>query len=253
METLALGVVIAALAFGSGVLGLVLRSWLPERHAPANAREMIGAVTGLVGLLLAIVLGTLVGSSYTLYATQKSELDTLAARFLQLDAALEAYGPETKAGRDGLLAELKEDYEKVWGRGILQPSDLTVRSAVVGMKKLDQYLLSFEPKTDAEKQAVATASAATAQIQQTEFLMALQLAAGISWPMVAIVVCWSLLLFCGYGMNSSVNGTVIATLGLGAVAVASAIFLIIELSQPFSGAFRIPSAGMLQTIEALSH
>jgi hypothetical protein len=31
------------------------------------------------------------------------------------------------------------------------------------MKKLDQYLLSFEPKTDAEKQAVATASAATAQ------------------------------------------------------------------------------------------
>src|SRR5579871_831268 len=164
METIALGVVIAALAFGSGILGLALRSWLPERHAPANAREMIGAVTGLVGLLLAIVLGTLVGSSYTLYATQKSELDSLAARFLQLDAALEAYGPETKAGRDGLLAELKEDYEKVWGGGILQPSDLTVRSAVVGMKKLDQYLLSFQPKTDAEKQAVATANAATAQI-----------------------------------------------------------------------------------------
>jgi hypothetical protein len=250
MGTIVFAIAVAALAFGSGVVGLMLRVRLPERHAPETAREMIGSVTGLLGLLLAIVLGTLVGSSYTLYATQRSELDTLCARVLQLEGALEAYGPETKPGRDVLLAGLKEDYEKVWGGGVLQPSDLTVRSAFVGTKQLDQ-ITSLEPKTDAQKQFLATASAAAAQIQQTELLMALQLAAGVSWPMVAVVVCWALLLFCGYGMNSRVNGTVISTLAIGAVAVASAIFLIIELSQPYSGAFRIPPAGVLQTIEAL--
>ena len=69
--------------------------------------------------------------------------------------------------------------------------------------------------------------------------------------MVAIVVCWSLLLFCGYGMVSPVNGTVIATLALGAIAVASAILLIIELSDPFGGLFRLSPAGLRQTIEAL--
>ena len=57
--------------------------------------------------------------------------------------------------------------------------------------------------------------------------------------MVTIVVCWSLLLFCGYGLVSPVNATVIATLALGSLAVASAIFLIVELSQPYSGLFRI--------------
>ena len=75
MQTLALAIAIAFLAFGSGVVGLRLRAWLPERHAPDRAREMIGSMTGLLGLLLALVLGTLVGSSYTLYATQKAELD----------------------------------------------------------------------------------------------------------------------------------------------------------------------------------
>jgi hypothetical protein len=64
-------------------------------------------------------------------------------------------------------------------------------------------------------------------------------------------VCWSLLLFCGYGMVSPVNGTVVATLALGAIAVASAIFLILELSQPYSGLFRLSPAGFIETIQAL--
>ena len=92
MDALAFVIGVAILAFAAGVFGLKLHAWLPEKHAPDNARDMIGAMTGLLGLLLALVLGTLVGSSYTLYATQKSELETLEARMLQLDAALQALG-----------------------------------------------------------------------------------------------------------------------------------------------------------------
>jgi hypothetical protein len=111
--------------------------------------------------------------------------------------------------------------------------------------------MSLTPKTDAQKQVLATANVAAGQIAQTRILMMLQLAGGISWPMVAIVVCWSLLLFCGYGLVSPLNATVLTTLAFGAIAVASAIFLIIELSQPYSGLFRIPPGASLQTIKAL--
>ncbi len=251
MNELLFVVTVAILTFGAGLVGLRLRAWLPERHAPERARDMIGSMTGLLGLLLALVLGTLVGASYTLYATQKGELETLGARSLQLDAALEAYGPEAKPARDGLRAAIKQSYDKIWGGGKLEAEDLTVRSVLEGMKKLDQFLLTLTPKTDAQKQVLATANVAAGMIQQTRLLMMLQLAGGISWPMVAIVVCWSLLLFCGYGLVSPVNGTVVATLALGAIAVASAIFLILELSQPYSGLFRLPPAGVIETIQAL--
>jgi hypothetical protein len=87
MDSLAFAIGIAVFAVCAGVLGLKLRDWLPERHAPDRAREMIGPMTGLLGLLLALVLGALVGSSYTLYATQKAEIETLAARARQLDSA----------------------------------------------------------------------------------------------------------------------------------------------------------------------
>ena len=251
MDSLAFAIGVAVLAFCAGLLGLKLHDWLPERHAPDRAREMIGAMTGLLGLLLALVLGTLVGSSYTLYATQKSELETLAARTLQLDSALEAYGPETKPARDGLHNTVKQSFDKIWGGATADLNDMNINSVVAGSKLLDGFLLSLTPKTDAQKQLLATANLAAGQIAQTRVLMMLQLAGGISWPMIAIVVCWSLLLFCGYGLVSPVNATVITTLALGAIAVASAIFLIIELSQPYGGLFRIPPGGLIEAIQAL--
>jgi hypothetical protein len=251
MDTLLFAIGIAVLAFGAGILGLKLHIWLPERHAPDQARDMIGAVTGLIGLLLALVLGTLVGSSYTLYATQKSEMDTLAARVLQLDAALEAYGPEAQPGREGLRKAIKHTYDAIWGGETADLSDMDVKTVVAQAKLLDQFLMSLAPKTDAQKQILATANLAAGQIAQTRILMMLQLAGGISWPMLAIVVCWSLLLFCGYGLVSPLNATVLTTLAFGAIAVASAVFLIIELSQPYSGLFRIPQGPALQTMEAL--
>lgn len=85
MSTLIFVVGIAVFAFGAGMLGLRLHVWLPEKHAADRAREMIGAMTGMLSLLLALVLGTLVGASFTIYSTQKAELETLAARTLQLD------------------------------------------------------------------------------------------------------------------------------------------------------------------------
>ena len=251
MSSLVFVIGVAILAFCAGILGLKLHAWLPERHAPDQARDMIGAMTGLLGLLLALVLGTLIGSSYTLYATQKSELETLSARSLQLDAALEAYGPEAQSGRDGLHKAMKQSYAKIWGGETADLADMNVKSVVAQSKRLDQFLMSLTPKSDAQKQLLATANVAAGQIAQTRILMMLQLAGGISWPLVGVVVCWSLLLFCGYGLVSPMNATVLTTLGLGAIAVASAIFLIIELSQPYAGMFRIPPGAALEAIEAL--
>ena len=251
MNALIFAAVVAVLAFGAGVLGLKLRVWLPEKHAPDRSREMIGSITGLVGLLLALVLGTLVGSAYTLYATQKAEIETLEARALQLDLALEAYGPETKPGRDGLRKAIAQSYDKIWGNPTGDLSDLGVKSAVTGAKTLEQFLMSLTPKTDAQKQMLATASAAAGQMEQTRVLMMLQLAGGVNWAMLAIVMCWSLLLFCGYGLVSPINATVIGSLALGAIAVASAIFLIIELSQPYTGLIKLPPGAIEQTIDAL--
>jgi len=58
-------------------------------------------------------------------------------------------------------------------------------------------------------------------------------------------------MFCGYGLGSPVNRTVVAAFGFGAITIASAIFIIVQLSNPYSGAFKLSAAPVSITIEAL--
>lgn len=84
--------------------------------------------------------------------------------------------------------------------------------------------------------------------------MSLQLAASpVSFSLLTVVVVWASVLFCGFGVLSGANSTTVAALRLGAFAVASGIYLILDLSQPYSGLFRVPTAGLKQIIEALNN
>ncbi len=78
--------------------------------------------------------------------------------------------------------------------------------------------------------------------------MSLQLIDPISWPLIITVIAWSCLLFCGFGLLSRMNATTLCVLTLGAASVASAIFLILELSQPYTSQLRVSSAGLEQVI-----
>ncbi len=64
MASLVISVAGGVLTFGLGLLGLYLKRLVPERHMSAGSRDMIGAVIGLLSLLLALVLGTLVGCEF---------------------------------------------------------------------------------------------------------------------------------------------------------------------------------------------
>jgi purine-cytosine permease-like protein len=115
MTTVLLCIGVAVLAFAFGVVGLLLQKLLPEPHTSDRSRDMIGAIVGLISLLLALVLGTLIGSTYSFYSTQKSEMETFAARAVQLDLALAEFGPETEPARLRMKDTLQRVHDMVWG------------------------------------------------------------------------------------------------------------------------------------------
>jgi hypothetical protein len=242
------------LTFGSGIIGLLLQRLLPEHHTSDRSRDMIGAVVGLVTLMLALVLGTIVGFTYSSFATQKSELETLAARYLQLDHALAQYGPETQVARARLKDTLNRSYELFFAGGDADPKRLTVVAAEADVWAMGEFLTSLIATTAAQKEQLATASLNAALIEQTRLLMSLQLSATpVPFSLLIVVVVWSSLLFCGFGVLSRANPTTLVALALGSFAVTSGVYLILDLSEPYSGLFRVPTSGLQQTIEALDN
>ena len=241
------------LAFIFGVGGLFLQKLLPEQHTSDRSGAMIGAVVGLFSLMLALVLGTLIGSSFAFYSTQKAELETFASRAIQLDLALAEYGPETAFARSKMKETLQGIHELIWGKDAahIDPASLTVGVSLAHLRAMDEYIASLNPQTPAQRQFAAAAGFDASAIEQTRILISMQLASPVSWPLVNIVVSWALILFCGFGLLSRINATTVVALGFGAFAVASAVFLILELSEPFTGLFRIPAGAFEQMLTTL--
>jgi hypothetical protein len=251
MTSIYVSILVGVLTLGGGVGGLLLQRFLPEQHTSDRSRDMLGAIVGLISLLLALVLGTLIGSAYTFNSNQKSEIETLAARSLQLDLALAQYGPEAEPLRAALRSTMTGLYDLFWRDGGADPRELRAAAILPSLRGMVGRFAALKPITDDQKQLISAIGPNESLIQQTRLLMSLQLASPVSWPLLIVVVSWSLLLFCGFGVLSRLNFTTLAALGLGAFAVASAVFLILEMSDPYRGLFRVPPGALEQTIEAL--
>jgi hypothetical protein len=243
MSSVSIALGVGALTFAGGAVGLLLQRFLPEKFTTGGARDMIGAVAGLLTLLSALVTGLLIWTAYGVYSNQSLAIQNLATRVLQEDLALRDYGADAAPGRARLHGVLKRTVDQIWGSQ--SDSDFVSRNyqaAIDNFRTGRAYLESLHPSTESQKQALAAANQAHASIGQTQLQMALALTDPISYPLLTIVVAWAVFLFCGFGLMSRSAPMAFAALAVGAVAVASALYLIVDLSDPYTGLFKVSPA-----------
>jgi hypothetical protein len=243
----------AAAVFVSGLAGLFLHAWRPEQEGVDETRDLINRLTGLIATMSALVLGLLIASASNFYNTQKAGLEKVSARVLQLDSLLRRYGPDAQPARDLLKVMVTNSYESVWESGANRNLKVpTIEETAASMDAMFENLNRLRETAPVERQyRLAKASEITAAINDQRLEMALQVRNSLSWPFMTILVSWASLLFFAFGMLSRVNRTTVVGLAVGALAVASAIFLIVELSTPYSGLLRLSPEPVLNTIEAL--
>ena len=71
MGILFICVLIFILFVAAGYAGLLLQKHLTDEHKTGELKGVVGQVSGLVTLLLALVLGTLIGVSFAYYSTRR--------------------------------------------------------------------------------------------------------------------------------------------------------------------------------------
>jgi nitric oxide reductase large subunit len=70
-------------------------------------------------------------------------------------------------------------------------------------------------------------------------------------PFLVVLVCWLAFIFMSFGLFARPNTTVIVALFVCALSFSSAIFLILELDQPFKGLIQISSAPLREALGRL--
>ena len=250
-EKIAFAIVVGL--FVCGVIGLILQRMLPEKHTTGPSRDMVGAIVGLLTLLSALTLGLLIWTAYGVYAGQNAAIQTLAAKMLQLDLALADYGPDANQVRLQFRDMLGKTIDQVWGSDI-SSADFVAHNfdaALRNMRARQAELDALHPSTDEQRQALAAAKSTVDAIAQSRLQMSFALSAPVSYPLIFTVVSWVALGFLGNGLMSSGNPASAIAIIVGALAVASAFYMILDLSDPYSGVFRVSTAPLEQVLAVM--
>jgi hypothetical protein len=234
-------------SFGAAVLGMVLHRNLPAAHLE-NSQDVVKLVMGLVATMAALVLGLLVASANASHERQTSELTNLSADIILLDQTLALYGPDAQVVRDGVRQQVRQTHDAIWSPTGVRPENMNSKDLQNAARQRRMQLFNLAPQNEVQKQLKSDAIALTNSIAKSRLLMFESFKSQIPWPFLAVLMFWISALFLGFGLLARANATAVVSLFLGAFAVAGAIFLILELSEPYRGILQVSDAPLLNAI-----
>lgn len=249
MSSITITMVAFACTSGGALLGLFLHGRLPEHHVTSESKDVIKLVMGLVATVAALVLGLLISSAHRSYDEQQAEVQQLAVHLFQLDRTLERFGPDAADARARLYRIVSDEIGSTAtkeGTGLPSAKPLQAQQDVADL--IDR-IATLTPKTDAQRFSQSQALRLIASLGDVRLLLNEQSRESISWPFLIVLVFWLTMLFVGFGLLAKRNATVATALILGALSVAGAIFLILEMNRPYGGVMQVSIAPIRDALQ----
>ena len=236
MNELAVSVVVYVFVMAGSLAGIYLNRVLPPEQIKDETRQAVNVATGIIATLAALVLGLMVASAKSSFDTRADDVRQIAARLFILDQTLRQYGPESAEARR-LLQQLTEarlqDFrgETLESAGVPHMMDLET--------SLRRALFSLSASTEGQKWLLARALTLASELEQTRWLLIERSHKSIPRIFLVVLVFWLVVIFGSLGLFSPRNLTAYTVILICAFSVATAIFIVLEMDQPFEGILRV--------------
>jgi hypothetical protein len=220
------------------IAGTLLRSRLPEPHLTGDSKEVIRLATALVGTLTAVVLALLFAATRTSFEHTSGYVSRLSADIVELDEILRDYGPEAAPVRTQLRAEIGPLIDSIWQEQAAKAGRPT--SLRTAHDASATYLLrQLQPKNALQASLQVRALAIATDIAQTRLALFAQPPDSVSHPFIIVLVLWLTFIFTTFSMSAKPNPTLTIVLGVCVLSASAAVYLILELGQPFDGLMQV--------------
>jgi hypothetical protein len=240
MHSIVVAACVFACAMGGFLLGMLLRARLHERHFSKEVRDVVGVGTAMVVTLTSLVLGLLVATAKSSFDTRAKEAKDFSAKVVLLDRTLARYGPETAPARQMLRSYFARRIDEAWPpHGRPRPRE----EAQQTIERFEQQILSLEPTTATQRWLHSQIMKNANDLAATRLQLIEQTSGGSIPPLfLYILAFWVAAVFLSVGLFAPYNPVVLTVLCFSALSVAGAVFLVLEMDQPFSGFIQISSA-----------
>jgi hypothetical protein len=239
MSSLMVALIVFVCVFGSGVLGLSLRTFLPDHHLSDDSTAIVKLGAGLMATLAALVLGLLIASAKVSFDRLNDEFTQTAATVIMLDRTLADYGPEAKEARELLRGTYASAVDQFYSGETAVKDNVDAPDSLARVVQFQQKLRELAPRNDMQRLVQSEALAGSNELAQTRWILFRPGQGAIPTPFLAVLVLWLGILFAGFGLVSANKRTAIATLFVCALSVSGAIFLIEDIAHPLEGLMQI--------------
>lgn len=251
MSSMAVSSIAFGCVFGGALLGMFLRGVLPEHHLNTDSKDVVKLGMGLIATMSALVLALLIASAKGSYDTQRSEVTQMSADIIQLDRVLVHYGPQAKPARDLERDLVMAGIASIWSERSFHTGELNSRTMKEKGGRFFDEIQQLSPQNDYQRSLMGQVLQISADLGHVRSLLLEQTGGSIPMPFLVVLVFWLSMIFASFGLFAPANSTVIAVLFVCALSVAGAIFLILELDQPFAGLIRISDEPMRRALAIL--
>jgi hypothetical protein len=242
MSAWLISLVVFVIISGGALLGVVLRPLLSEDHLHPDSRDVVKMATGLIGTLTALVLGLLIASAKGSFDQKTNQVRQLTASIILLDELLAQYGPEATPVRSRLRQSIQPLADRIWREEESPTGKLVHFESNADSLAFENELQRLSPNNDTQRSLQSRAIQAFTEGAQIRLRLFAQTGGSIPTPFLVILVFWLSAIFVSFTLFARANLVVMASLLVCALSFACAVFLILELDNPFAGLMGISSA-----------
>lgn len=253
-ESILVPAAVFALLLACAAGGAYLQTRLPEAHRSRETTDAVRAATSMIVTVAAVALGLMANSANESLNQIKGQVQSYAAALIELDQTLREYGPETAPLRQILRTYVAAATADTWKREPPPPGDYyprplrgphhgQIESVQLGemLTRIETALRRLNPP-DPFHQGLAQASLITmGKVLDRRWSLIQSAQVGVSVPFLVVLLLWLAVVFVCFGLTAPRNALAHAILALGALVIASAVFLLLEMGQPFTGFVAVPS------------
>jgi Protein of unknown function (DUF4239) len=251
LSALAISLLAAALMLAGAGTGILLRRRLPHHHLNEHSKDVVRLGASLVATITALLLGLLITSAKTTYETQRSEVRQIASKIVLLDNQLKRYGPEANAAREAQRRAIAPLIDRIWGeRAVRSGTGAPYQPSVEG-DMVYEAIENLNPQNDNQRNLKYRALSTVTGVTEARVRLFEESEAAMPNVLIAVVMLWLTLLFASFTLFSPINPTGAVVLTVIAVSASAAIFLVLELNQPFSGLLQISPAPLRDALGSL--
>jgi hypothetical protein len=251
MHHLNVALIVLACVFCSALLGLYLRTLLPEHHLSDDSIAVVKLAIGLIATMAALVLGLLISSAKSSFDTVNSEVTRDAANIILLDRVLAQYGPQAEEVRALLKQSVAEGLEAIASHDRAKMASLHSPETYRRGEYFQRKLMELTPQNDMQRRLQARAIEIAENVLAVRELGRLQAVGTTPAPLLITLVLWLCIIFGAFGLFAPPNATVTIALFLGALSTSIAIFLILEMNTPIDGLFTVSLTPMRDALAVL--